>query len=306
MKTLLAVLMLLPTLLFAQEDRLSHLNKIIEIKVAGQEMQFVVTHSDRDNVYYRSTDYNGYETFLRINIDYRKKFSAQLLNDGVSYKLDTVESLEENKNYHVSVQDVGDQGRFLEKENFGYFYFPKLTGLVTTTEISFTSLFAKKYFDRIDAKGKYTSPIEYLACDGCEHGDQFFITSKFGDINVVFQDFGALYTPTCDEELHPWLSKLIDLKVPFTYYGSIDASSPDLWEGLNDHWMAAKGSLLIGSKNENVFSRFMQLLIFKAAEAAGENPLAAYDDVIEKGQFVDFKDNVLSFEYKGAVINFEL
>ncbi len=306
MKTLLALALLLPALLFAGENKLDHLSKIVTVNLDGNDIQLVVTHSDDRNVYYRADDFDLYDTFLHISVNYKNKFNIQLLSEGVSHKIENINFINEKVRYHANSQVINKHEHSLEKNYFEYFYMSKLEDDVVKTDFVLSKLFATNYFERIDSKGKYTSEIDYRACDGCEHGDQFFISTKYGQINIVHQDFGTFYTPTCDEELHPWLAQLIELKVPFTYYGTIDASSSDLWEGTQDHWMAAKGLLLIGTKKENQFARFMQLVIFKAAESLGANPLVEYEKIIKNGKFVNYVDGVLNFEYQGVIIKLQI
>ncbi len=306
MKVLFALILLMPTFLSAKVNQLSGLNKLVQVSLNDKIIEFVVTHSDDRNVYYRSNDYEGYENLLRISVSYNNNFHVEVYDNGISYKVEGLENLSEEIRYDALTQEMGSRTYSMEKNGFEYYFINKLQGPISKTELKLSNIFAKTYFERIDSKGMYTSELEYRACDGCEHGDQFFISSPYGTINVVYQDFGSFYTPTCDEELNPWLSQLIELKVPFSYYGTIDASSPDYWEGTNDHWMAGKGFLLVGSKKENHLVRFMQLVVFRTAEAFGANPLSAYDDIIKNGKFVGFTDGALSFDYRGLTVQFVL
>lgn len=123
------------------------------------------------------------------------------------------------------------------------------------------------------------SAIEFDPCDGCEHGDQFFISDQQAGltVNVVRAEFGRYFTRDCPGEPHRWLDFLLEKGVPFTYVGRITALTSDSWEGL--FWTAVEGGTL-----------------FLGTAPSPEYELVPFLDSLDpKGEFIDYRDGVLTF-----------
>lgn len=288
------------------KNSVSELSKQIKLKLDGKEQSYTISKLDSYNAYYRADSYDDYDNVVKISFNYRDDMAVELLTYERVFIFEYTGSVNTEESQIGYSAEILKTNRRYEINDFEYFSSYTAANQHEKSILEFTQLFATEYFDRVDAKGKYVSPIEYNPCDGCEHGDQFMISTKFATINVINMDFGDFYTPTCDEELHPWLQQIFSLNVPFMYYGTINAAVSDLWEGHGDHWMAAEGILSIGSKKENKVSRFLESMIFRAAQASGEDPLAVWDKIIEKGQFVAYENGILTFEYLGTLIKTEI
>lgn len=161
-----------------------------------------------------------------------------------------------------------------------------------------------------------TGSLDFNPCDGCEHGDQMLVNG----INVVDLDFGAYYTADCSGTVHRLLGQLLEfdpnnenednngLAVPFTFKGLINLDSGDLIEDLDTMWVADKkaGELFIGNTVNIPMPRFLDSMVYKVAQQLNVEAHTIWDDVMEKGNFTSYKNNVLTFTYKNVVVKTNL
>lgn len=301
MKQLIAcIVFLISSTTFAKQT-INDLAKRIELSIDGEQQSYTITKLDYNSAYYRANDYDLQDNVLKITMAYKDELRVELLTykHAHVFKVDDVTKLAKGFKSEIVKRNHAYTTNYFE-----YFFRYETSSVRSETSLELKKIFATSYFDRVDSKGKYVSNIEYYPCDGCEHGDQFFISNEFATINVINMDFGDFYVPTCGEKLHPWLAQLFELEVPFMYYGTINAGSSDLWEGEDSHWMADKGQLTIGTKKENLVRRFLESLVTRAALENGEDPLKAWDTVIKNGRFISYQDGILTFNYADKV--FEL
>lgn len=145
---------------------------------------------------------------------------------------------------------------------------------------------------------RVTGKMDYRACDGCEHGDQFMLEDEYAylsgqhdvTLNVVDVDWGSYYTAGCDDgTLHAWLTQLMELGVKFTYVGRITSLSPDLWEG--DYWTAEKsGKLYVDNDAKVELKDFL-------------DKLPAKDGVFKS---YDAETGIVVFEHAGGKIRIDM
>lgn len=169
----------------------------------------------------------------------------------------------------------------------------------------------------VETPYQVTGPIEYSACDGCEHGDQLMV----GMINVMGLDFGGHYVADCEGEFSPMMAQLIapldyldtangdiiGIGVPFTFVGKINLFTSDLVESLDQVWNApAGGQLYIGRSTNLTVSRFLESLIIRTALKLGRDSFELRDDIIKDGKFALEGADVLTFTYQTVKIRTDL
>jgi hypothetical protein len=156
-----------------------------------------------------------------------------------------------------------------------------------------------------------TGPMDFNACDGCEHGDQLILNN----VNVIAMELGNYYEGDCSGTFHRLLAQLLiynsteekdGLKVPFTYKGNLNFDMTDLVEDVDSLWNAdAHGKLTIGTTDIPV-PRFIDSMVYKVAEKMKVEAHTIWDDVMDKGEFTAFSKNVLTFKYKNIEVKTDL
>ncbi len=76
-----------------------------------------------------------------------------------------------------------------------------------------------------------TGELDFSPCDGCEHSDMILLSQGKLSVDVAPLSLKGYHLEDCPGELHPWLEKLLELKVPFTYRGRLTSLTSNLWEG---------------------------------------------------------------------------
>lgn len=156
-----------------------------------------------------------------------------------------------------------------------------------------------------------TGSMDFNPCDGCEHGDQLVLNN----VNVIGMDLGTYYEGDCEGKFHRLLAQLLvynsaeekdGLSVPFTYKGNLNFDMTDLVEDVDSLWNAdVNGKLTIGTTTIPV-PRFLDSMVYKVAEKLKKEAHSIWDDVMEKGEFTSFKNNVLTFKYKNVEVKTDL
>ena len=156
-----------------------------------------------------------------------------------------------------------------------------------------------------------TGPMDFNPCDGCEHGDQLVLNN----VNVIGMDLGNYYEGDCEGRFHRLLAQLLvynstddkdGLSVPFTYKGQLNFDMTDLVEDVDSLWNADEnGKLTIGTTPIPV-PRFIDSMVYKVAEKMKKEAHVIWDDVMEKGEFTSFNNNVLTFKYKNVEVKTDL
>ena len=156
-----------------------------------------------------------------------------------------------------------------------------------------------------------TGAMDFNPCDGCEHGDQLVLNN----VNVIGMELGNYYEGDCEGKFHRLLAQLLvynttedkdGLSVPFTYKGHLNFDMTDLVEDVDSLWNADdNGKLTIGTTTIPV-PRFLDSMVYKVAEKMKKEAHSIWDDVMEKGEFTSFTNNVLTFKYMNVVIKTDL
>lgn len=162
----------------------------------------------------------------------------------------------------------------------------------------------------INAPFKVTSPMEFLGCDGCEHGDQLLV----GKVNVFqSKSFGKYYVEDCGGTVLPLLEQLLSntdhkvLNVPFTFKGLINMDTTDLLEEIGNLWVGTdEGQVFVGPTTKLPVSSFLDSLIVRAAVILKTESHKIWKDATQNGKFTSYQNDVLTFQYKNAVIKTNL
>jgi hypothetical protein len=156
-----------------------------------------------------------------------------------------------------------------------------------------------------------TGPMDFNPCDGCEHGDQLVLEN----VNVIGMDLGNYYEGDCSGTFQRLMAQLLvynsaeekdGLSVPFTYKGALNFDMTDLVEDVDSLWNADdQGKLTIGTTTIPV-PRFIDSMVYEVAAKMKVEAHTIWDEVMEKGEFTSFKNNVLTFKYKNVEVKTDL
>lgn len=104
-------------------------------------------------------------------------------------------------------------------------------GAEAATLLSSGSWVTDREGDRALDEVLLTGKLDFSPCDGCEHSDMILLEHGKQSIDVAPLGLKGYHLEDCPGELHPWLEKLLELKVPFTYRGRLTSITSSLWEG---------------------------------------------------------------------------
>jgi hypothetical protein len=146
-----------------------------------------------------------------------------------------------------------------------------------------------------------TGRVDFRLCDGCEHSDQFMVLGKDGklDVNAIEILPRSYYEGDCPGELHRLLEQMVELGVPFKFYGNVTALTHDLWEG--GFWTATDGKLYVGNSEDYELEKFLDEL-----PSLITSDKSRYPEIWSEGSFIDYEDNMLIFQFENDVVRIDL
>ncbi len=292
---------------FAQElsiyESLKKLNRVVKLTVDGKALDFGFKDGGGMEAFYAGPGYEN-EIAMRVEGDYTKaNLKVEIMIDDTVYSFPLESGLVTGtfKANKITIKKI--QERFTDNESHMWNDYKTVKKLGTVDVVVKTPFNGSKYINQVVT---VTGPLKFNPCDGCEHGDQMMIKTT----NVVNStSFGSYYIEGCEGEVFPLLMQLFahELSVPFTYKGLINMDVKDYYEDVGSMWMGTKaGQIFVGPTTKLPLSRFLDSLVVRTAVLLKLESHKIWDDVVKNGKFIGYANDVLTFQYKSAIIKTNL